>query len=317
MNNDICLKEATYFLSDNIRYPLNAINSTNDLLISEVRIKRSWPVSVIANNERYFLKYDGLLTKNIESGSLCIADAEDFDESVRKLCNYSLHSYQNELINGFITIGGGHRVGICATAVKNSKGEIVSVKNISSMNIRISRDIRGVSDKIINSIFSNGIKSILIVGEPSSGKTTLLRDIATKLSGKEFGFLRVSIIDERSEIAQTGTFLERKNLDIGCDIFDAYPKSQGMMTALRSMGPDVIICDEIGKDEDVVAIENISNSGVNIIASIHSSSLGELLRKPQFNKLIRTASFETAIFLKGKISPGEISDIVSLRRFWK
>jgi len=317
MNNDKSLKEATYFLTDNIRYPIHAINTSNNALISEIRIKKFWPVSVIMNNKRFFLKYDGTLTEQIKNSGMCIADAEDFDESIRKLCNYSLHSYQNELINGFLTISGGHRVGICATAVKSPKGEILSIKNISSLNIRISRVINGVSDDIIHSIFSNGLKSVLIVGEPSSGKTTILRDIATKLSGKDFGFLRVSVIDERSEIAQSGTVNDYKNLDIGCDVFDGYPKSQGMMTALRSMGPDVIICDEIGRDEDVYAIDNIANSGVFIIASIHSSSIGELIRKPQFSKIIKTAAFEIAVILKGKKAPGEVAEIVSLRRFWK
>ncbi len=317
MNNNKSLKEATYFLSDNIRYPIHAINTLKITSISEIRIKKFWPVSIIADNKRYFLKYNGSLINTIENTGMCIAEPEDFDESVRKLCNYSLHSYQNELINGYLTISGGHRVGICATAVKNPKGEVTSIKDISSLNIRISRVISGVSNEIINSVFSSGLKSVLIVGEPSSGKTTLLRDIATKLSGKDFGFLRVSVIDERSEIAQTGTVFGFKNLDVGCDVFDGYPKSQGMMTALRSMGPDVIICDEIGRDDDVAAIENISNSGVFIIASIHSSSVGELLRKPQFNKIIKTAAFETAVILKGKDSPGEIADMISLRRFWR
>ncbi len=317
MIKDNNLIQATSFLTEKIRYPLYSIDFENVPQINEVRVKKLWPVSVISNNKRLFLKYDGSLIDNIEEKGLCIAEADDFDESIRRLCNFSLHSYQNELINGFITVDGGHRVGICATAVKNSKGEINSVNNISSLNIRISREISGVSDNIINTVFSNGIKSLLIIGEPSSGKTTLLRDLATRISGEEFGFMRVSVVDERSEIAKTSSASNYKSLGVGCDVLDGFPKSEGMIIALRAMGPDVIICDEIGKEEDVFAIQNVSNSGVVIIASIHSSSISELIRKPQFNKIIKTGAFEIAVVLKGKAAPGEISEIVSLRRFWK
>ena len=219
--------------------------------------------------------------------------------------------------NGFITIAGGHRVGIAASCVIGNQGEISAIKGISSLNIRIARDIEGIADDFINNIFANDIKSVLIVGEPSSGKTTILRDIARKISGSDYGFQRVCIVDERSEIASVYSGVSNKKSLQNCDILDGYPKAHGMMIALRSLSPDVILCDEIGSYEDVLAIENIANSGVKIIATIHASNMSQLSKRPQFQNLMKTGAFELAIFLSGKNNPGEIKDIISLKKYWR
>ena len=157
----------------------------------------------------------------------------------------------------------------------------------------------------------------MIVGEPSSGKTTVLRDVAYRLSGEEFNFLRVCIIDERSEIAATCDGSNKKSIGLGCDVLDGYPKAEGMMIALRAMSPDVIICDEIGSDKDVSAIESIANAGTKIIATIHAEGFSQLLKRPQFVKLMRTAAFDVAVVLCGRQTPGKIKEIVSLKRYWR
>lgn len=304
------VSQATEFLPERIRYPILAISKENKEKINELRIKRMCPVMVVMSNNRLFLKYDGTLSDSPAQRGLCIIENNDMNEAVSRLCNFSVHAYQNELKNGYITVFGGHRVGICATAVIDSLGNITAIKNISSLNIRIARDIKGCSDEISSYLLNDGIKSLLIVGEPSSGKTTILKDISLKLAGKDFGFLIVSVIDERCEIFNS-------HLSVGCDVFNGYPKSEGMITALRSMGPDVIICDEIGKDEDIYAIETVSNSGVKIISSIHASSFYQLTKKPQFSKLMKTGAFEYAVILKGRREPGRIKDIISLKKFWR
>ncbi len=311
------LREATAFLPDRIRYPVSVIEENLASQINEIRLKRLCPVVVVTSNERCFLKYDGTTTLNPADSSICRVENNDMDEAVRKLCNYSVHAFQNELKNGFITVSGGHRVGISATAVTNSQGEITAIKNISSLNIRIAREIKGAADEIINNVFYDRIRSVLIVGEPSSGKTTVLRDLAGRLSGAEFGYLRVCIVDERSEIAATSEGISKNNLGFGCDVLDGYPKADGMMIALRAMSPDIIVCDEIGSDRDVIAIEGIANAGTKLVASIHAEGFSQLLKRPQFVKLMRTAVFETAVVLKGKESPGKVKEIISLKRYWR
>ena len=306
--------EAVSFLNDRIRYPIMAIAQKTLQEIYEIRVRRGFAVCVVMANRRAFLKYDGTLSNTPCDNGICVAENEDFDESVRRLCSFTLHAYQHELINGYITYMG-HRVGVCSTAQKNSKGKIESVNNITSLNIRIARNISGVADEIIGQILSKKLSSLLIVGEPSSGKTTILKDIAARLSAGEFGYLRVCVVDERNEILKLNA--DNKYGSAGYDVLDGFPKADGMMIAVRTMNPDVIVCDEIGSDEDVIAIEKISNSGCRIIASIHAGSFSELCKKHQFNRLMRTSAFEGAVILKGKETPGEIREYVSLRRFWK
>ena len=311
------IAQATLFLPDKVRYPILAINQSMAQQINEIRLKNLCPIALITSEERVFLKYDGSITHDPNESDVCILEKNDMEDAVRRLCNYSIHAFQNEMKNGFITVSGGHRVGIGASAITNAKGEITSIKNVSSLNIRISREIKGVADEIIDNIFYDRIKSVLIAGEPSSGKTTILRDIANRLSGKDFNFLRVCVVDERSEIAAICDGVSRSDIGIGCDVLDGYPKSDGMIIALRALSPDVIICDEIGSERDVAAIESIANSGVRLIASIHANSLTELLKRPQFSKLMHISAFESAVILKGKGFPGKIKEIVSLKRYWR
>ncbi|MBQ7799546.1 MAG: stage III sporulation protein AA [Oscillospiraceae bacterium] len=311
------VREATAFLPDRIRYPISVINQDLASEINEIRIKRLTPVMIVTSDKRCFLKYDGTVTTNPNDKSVCLVEQNDMDDAVRKLCNYSLHAFQNELKNGFITVSGGHRVGISATAVTNAQGEITAIKNISSLNIRIAREVAGAADEIISNVFYDRVRSVLIVGEPSSGKTTVLRDLAGRLSGSEFNYLRVCVVDERSEIAATSGGISKNKIGVSCDVLDGYPKADGMMIALRAMAPDVIVCDEIGSEKDVVAIESIANAGTKLIASIHAESFSHLLKRPQFQKLMSTSVFETAVVLKGKDNPGKVKDIVPLKRYWR
>lgn len=311
--NIVSITEATAFLPDRIKYPILAIKPEVSEDIKEIRIKKGCPVCLVFSSSKGFLLLDGSITDNPENKGICIAKEDDFDEAVGRLFNYSLHAYQNQMKNGFITILGGHRVGIAASCVMSNQGEISAIKGVSSLNIRIAREIEGIADDFLKYIFTDKIKSVLIVGEPSSGKTTLLREIARKISGAEYGFQRVCIVDERGEIASVSI----NKLSNGCDILDGYPKAQGMMIALRSLSPDVIICDEIGSLEDVIAIENIANSGVKIIASIHALNMSELSKRPQFRNLMKTGAFDLAVFLFGKNNPGKIRDVVSLKKYWR
>ena len=309
--------EAVSFLPDKLRVPILRISDDLKNEIKEIRIRRRCPVAVITHRERVFVRMNGTISLNDTEQGLCVAENNDVDDAVRRLCSFSIHAFQNEMKNGYITVSGGHRVGIAATSVLNEFGKITTIKNVSSLNIRIAREIAGAADDIINNVFYDKIRSLLIVGEPASGKTTVLRDLAFRLSGPDFDYRRVCIVDERSEIAAVNLGVSVNKLGAGCDVLDGYPKSDGMLIALRAMSPDVIICDEIGSDSDVYAIENVANAGVKLIATIHAESFSKLTKRPQFQKLMSTGAFDVAAVLSGKHAPGIVREVVSLKRYWK
>ena len=222
------------------------------------------------------------------------------DEVVRKICEYSVYSRQNEIVNGFITLRGGHRAGICGTAVLRD-GEMSNVRCISSVNLRFAREIRGSADQLLHSVkdISGGV---LICGEPSSGKTTLLRDLARQLSADR----NVALIDERGELAACIGGMPQNDVGL-CDVYDGYPKAEAMRHAVRTMSPDVLICDEIGTDEEA-SLRNCLRGGVAVIATAHIRHREELRRHPAF----RTGAFSTVVFLSGRQNVGEIISVQSV-----
>ena len=198
--------------------------------------------------------------------------AGEIEEFFAEICRYSVHSFQEDIARGFVTLDGGHRVGICGTAVKEN-GRIVFIKDISGLNIRIAHQIKGCSDGIFNRFFSleaGGLCSLLIAGKPLSGKTTILRDLARRLGERH----RVTVIDSRNEISASVRGMPSLDVGLNTDVLCGCGKSEGIMLALRSLSPEVIICDEIAHDE--AAVEQALFCGVKIIASAHSASLKEL-----------------------------------------
>ena len=173
------------------------------------------------------------------------------------------------------------------------------------MNIRIAREFKNCSKEIFG-IIKNNINGTLIVGAPMTGKTTILRDLA-RLFSMEYN-QKVVIIDEKYEIASTYNGIPQ--FDIGlADVLSGFPKNHGTIMALRTLSPDIIICDEIGSEQDYNYIKNILNSGVKIITTIHSYDEIELLNRPQVNYLLKMNIFDTVVFLNSSKKPGEILKI--------
>lgn len=264
----------------------------------EIRLKTFNDTIVISNGREISLHDGKLITPDI------------LDETLNRLLDYSYYAYEEELSKGYITIEGGHRVGICGT-VTIRDGAVHLIKDISSLNIRRSRQIIGASHNVISSIFdkkSGTIRNTLIISPPKCGKTTLLRDIARSLS---YNGCRVGICDERSEIA--GSCNGSASYDLGCrtDILDGCPKAYGILMLIRSMSPDVVITDEIGKKEDVAAIEAALCAGVKTITTIHGSSY-EDVESSAVGELIKRHVFETLIFLSAEPSTGTVKRIMKL-----
>lgn len=193
---------------------------------------------------------------------------EDIKETIEYVTRYSLYAYESQIKNGYITIVGGHRVGMCGEAVL-SDDKISYIKNISYINIRFAHEIRECSKEIYSYLFDEGMfLSTNIISPPGCGKTTMLRDIIRKLSNDGYN---VSLVDERSEVA--ACYMGKAGMDVGCrtDILDNCPKTEGMMMMLRSMAPDVIATDEIGGKRDREVIEYIQKCGVRVLLTMHGS----------------------------------------------
>ncbi|MEG1981386.1 MAG: stage III sporulation protein AA [Clostridia bacterium] len=276
--------------------------------LTEIRIKKCKALVLCFRNELIFVGENLSTTKQIENA--VIVSELEFNEIFSKICRFSIYSYEDQIIKGYITIKGGHRVGIIGTAIL-SENKIVSIKDISSLNIRISREKIGAAKCIIDKIGSN-IKSTLIISPPSGGKTTILRDLARELSVAR---KKVSIIDERGEIASVYDGATNKDIGDFTDVLDGYPKEIGIMTAIKSMSPNVILCDEISSKEDFDAVSGCFKNGVTIIATMHAESYEQLLKRDYIKKLIDIEIIQNVIELKGSDSPGEISRIIKTKNY--
>lgn len=225
------------------------------------------------------------------------------DEAVERITKSSIYAVREEIRNGYITIEGGHRVGIAGTAVTEN-GDVEFIKNISAVNIRIANEVIGAADEVINHINSGGIKNTLIISPPCMGKTTMLRDIARQLS---YGGYTVAIADERCEIA--AMYEGKSSFDLGnlTTVLDNCPKDKAMMMLLRSMSPDVIITDEIGTEGDIEAIKTIVNSGVGIVASVHGRNVKQIMRRRALSELAEM--FDVIITLSKRNGIGTVEEI--------
>lgn len=236
---------------------------------------------------------------------MLIARREDIEATFQRICDYSVYARKREIVNGFVTLRGGHRAGICGTAVADSS-DIVNVRDITSINLRIAREQIGCANGIFQKIrYDSG--GVLLCGAPCSGKTTVLRDLARLFSTADGAC--VSLIDERGELAAVTSGVPQNNVGM-CDVFDGYPKAQAMEQALRSMSPNIIICDEIGSEQDVRAVRQCVNSGVRIIATAHARSKAELCSRPALKRILSTGAFSTYIFLRDREHAGEVSEVL-------
>ncbi len=235
---------------------------------------------------------------------------QEIKESFNRLCNYSVYSHVENIAQGFITLNGGHRVGICGTAV-NENNRIASIKSVSSLNIRIAKEFKGCADEIISNVFKKGLTDVIIAGPPSSGKTTLLRDIVRQASSGRLGdYHKVTVVDERCEIAPM--YDSECDFDLGpdADVLSSFSKADGIMCALRTLSPDLIVCDEIGTTNECEAIKSGLNSGVCFALSIHASDICELKNKPQFKSLVQSGINANVVILGS--TPCKIKEIIQI-----
>lgn len=262
----------------------------------DIHLKAEQPASVCGKEGVFFLRRSGGVTRALTEGLTCVS-REEMQKIFTGICSQSVFSHERELQQGYVLTAESCRVGVCGTAVLEN-GRVKSVRDVSSLVFRISREIPGCGDRLFleGAALSRGL---LIAGEPSSGKTTLLRDIVHSLSvGKFQQARRVAVVDERGEIG--GGF------DLGpcADVLKGYPKAEAFDVAIRMLSPEFIVCDELSSN-DLEAVRQSIFAGVPLIASVHTGKEDKSSR-PLYKSLLETGAFGTTAYLSGRSQPGEI-----------
>ena len=279
-------------------FPMNLSNILYNTIISnnkikdelqEIRIRIDRPLVLKLRDKELIVEYK--ITQN------------EILQIVERLCENSIYAYKKQLCEGYITIRGGHRVGITGTAVVEN-GEIINMKYITSLNFRIAREVPNCSNRIIGQVIdikNQTIFNTLIVSPPGKGKTTILRDLIRNLSngvnGINFKGKTCGVVDERGEIAAMYRGIPQNDVGIRTDIIDNVSKAKGIKILIRTMAPEIIACDEIGGSEDIQAIKEAMLSGVKGIFTMHGKSIEDVHSNQYIKKLIDEKIIEKIIFI--------------------
>lgn len=302
--------------------------------LQEIRLRAGKPVLVFMDGQEYAVGRRGLFEmEGLQSGrrtfrkAVLRPEAEDgTDQEARSpvladqalireilgiFSRHSLYAFEDEIRQGFLTIEGGHRVGIAGKAVAGENG-LRTIKDISSLNIRLAHEKPGCGDPVLPWLYENGqLRNTLILSPPGAGKTTLLRDVVRQVSnGNQYGpGLQTAVVDERSELGACFKGVPQCDLGMRTDVMDGCPKGQGMVLMIRSMAPGVVAVDEIGDREDLEALKYVMKCGCRILATVHGGSPEDLKKKPVLAEMVREEMFSRYVVLSRRRGPGTVEAI--------
>lgn len=259
--------------------------------LEEIRCRTGRPLELIVS---------GGLWRRLDR-DMPVFQPEQAGELLQKIGRYSLYALEEELRRGYITIQGGHRIGLAGHVITEN-GHVLRLRDVTFFNIRLARQKIGAALPLVPYLYKKGRwQSLLIVGAPQTGKTTLLRDLARiiseGLSERYIAAQKTGIVDERSEIAGCVAGIPQNRIGDRTDVLDACPKAEGMMMMIRSMSPDVLIVDEIGRRDDTEALFEALNAGVTVMATAHGLTIEQLNSRPSLGSLIESQLFERYVIL--------------------
>ena len=279
--------------------------------LQEIRLRVNVPATVLIDNREWFVDAEGQLVDR--QPQQAENTPEDLELILKHLCQYSIYAFADEIRQGFLTIQGGHRVGLAGQVILEDGDRVRNLKYIRYINIRMAHEIKGVSDPILPSLYNKDgqVVNTLLISPPGCGKTTMLRDMIRNLSnGNEYGEgVNVSVVDERSEIAGSYLGIAQNDVGIRTDVLDGCPKREGMMMLIRSMAPQVLAVDELGNEGDIQALQMASGCGCKLIATIHGSSLEEIRHKKYMRNVIADGLFDRYLVLTKRNGCCEIEGI--------
>ncbi len=300
MNERERFDQAASYLSAPLRSVIMGLPNEVKQQAREIRLRAEKPVLLVTGAHSLPVRQDasGL---DLHTREPLVCSYECLEQTFRAVCGYSIHTYQQEIARGFLTVKGGHRVGIGGTAVEKD-GCVTMIKEISSLNIRIARQVFGTAQPLVGFSQKGGL---LVAGRPGSGKTTVLRDLCRQLAGIERPGEKVTLIDERGELAAVWDGLPQNDVGMNTDVLNGFSKAAALEIAVRSLSPDVIVCDEIGGRRDAEELLQCAHAGVRIMASVHADSVRELWQKPWVVMLLRAGLFAHIAVLPPVVGGGD------------
>lgn len=287
------------FLPKNIAGLIKQIPPDQKEQLEEIRIRINRPIEITMKGAPKFLSY--------------VIKPDDAFHLMNKISQFSIYTLEEELKRGYITVSGGHRIGLAGKVILE-EGKVKAIRDIASFNIRIAKEKIGIADPMIPYLYKGNWMHTMVIGPPQTGKTTLLRDLARIISSgirsKDIEAIKVGIVDERSEIAGCVNGVPQLTFGHRLDVLDACPKAEGMMMMIRSMSPEVLIVDEIGRKEDAEAIQEAVHAGIKLIMTTHGTSMEEIRSRPSLKEILDQKIFERFVILSRKSGPGTITHIL-------
>ena len=313
--SDALCQDIARWFGDDIRSILVSLKGVAFHEIEELRLRVGQPLLVRTLDKDLFINQKGEVTNPKKAYFI---KHEDLASALDRMTHSSVYAVEEDLKQGFITLPGGNRVGLTGEVVL-LKGQIQTIKHISSLNLRIARDIPGLSLKILPLLLSadGGVYHTLLISPPRAGKTTLLRDLIRSISNgvPQIGLRgqTVGVVDERGELAGMWQGVPTYDLGYRTDVLDGCPKASGMSMMVRSMSPQVLAMDELGHTNDVIAIMDALRTGVQILSTAHASTLEEARNRPVIAQLLDQGVFERLVVLSRQQGPGTIEEVYDLR----